>query len=65
MSRYLISRHHFLSCLSLSHSVVDIVVSSSDQPNFELVYCEESIRLVSQHILTTLKWDFITSLICF
>jgi hypothetical protein len=67
MSCHPITSRVMLSCLvslSLCLSVADIVVSSFDQPNFELVYCEGSIRLVSEHVLTTFIWDFITRSIC-
>ena len=71
MSCHAISSRVMISCLvSLSVSLWQIslflyklfknMLPSFDQPNFELVYCEVSIRLVSKHVLVTFNWDVIT-----
>jgi hypothetical protein len=67
MSCHAITSRVMMSCLvslSLCLSVADIVVSSFDQPNFELLYCEACIRLVSEHVLATFNWYVITKSIC-
>jgi hypothetical protein len=77
MSCHAISSRVMISCLvSLSVSLWQIslflyklfknMLPSFDQPNFELVYCEVSIRLrlVSEHVYATFHWDLISRSIC-
>ena len=60
MMSCLVSLSVFLWQISLFlYKLLKNMLPSFDQPNFELLYCEATIRLVSQHVLATFNWDFI------